>query len=612
MSGSFLSNAAGRSRAAPAGLAVLFLCCLASGVIADESRGSDPIDTLVVTPTLTERSLEQTAVSITVLDDAIRLQQPRDLADLLRAQPGVDVVSNGGFGKATSVFLRGASNSQSLLLVDGVRMGSATAGGPSWQYLPPQLLERVEIVRGPRGAIYGADAIGGVVQVFTRDEPDRGVSARIGGGSFATRDVGAGFGAGGDTFSVQAAANHFETDGIALRPGGEDKGYDNTSVFTRLDARPAGDALELGMTLLRSQGNTEFVGGHSDYVHQSLGARVAYRFGEHWRTRMTFGESRDESENFQSFGDSVFDTRLRTFRLLNAADFGDHELVFGADYREDAVESTVDFAQTSRDNVGAFAQLAVSAGGFELQPAVRWDDNEAYGSEWTGALAAAFELDDAHRLRASVGTAFRAPTFNDLYFPGFSNPDLEPETSRTIELGGGGRYAGWHWDAAVFQTDVDELIALEVIDGAFVPLNVDEARIRGLEIEAGMALANGQLSLAYTHNDPVNRSSGNRLVRRTRNSLRLDADTRHGAWSFGASLIAQSHRYNDPGASERLGGFGLVNLRLGRGIGRDWSLRVTLDNVLDRDYALARDSFAGFDFQQPGRAAFVRLTYGER
>lgn len=593
--------------------------CMSSLVLAttvaaaDTSTSTLPLDELVVTPTLTERSVAEIDLSVTLIDAAtLQRQQPLDLADVLRAQPGVDVVSNGGFGKATSLFIRGTSASQSLLLLDGVRMGSATNGNPSWQFVPPQLIERVELVRGPRGVIYGADAIGGVVQAFTRrGEEDTGLWAAAGAGSFSSREYALGYRMGTASSSLSAGVNHFETDGIALRPGDERKGYDNTSFMLRGDTG-LGNGMELGATALRSQGTTAYIGGETDFVHQSLSLRAAVPVSDHWSLHATLSEGRDENTNIQPNGTTEFDTRRRELRTYGIATLGEHELVIGGDYRDDVVASTTAYDERSRDNFGLFLQGLVRLGPVDVQPGVRWDDNQAYGSEFTSGLTLGWQLSEAYRLRAGVGTAFRAPTFNDLYFPGFGNPDVQPETSRSIEAGLTARHAGWFWDLAVYQTDIDDLIAFRVVDGRFAAFNVDEARIRGFEAAAGMALANWELSAAYSHLDPVNRDTGLRLLRRTRDSLRLEADATFGALSVGATSIVQGHRYNNAAATERLGGFGLLNLRAGWQLSEEWSVRLTVDNALDKTYSTARDSFRGFDFQQPGRTAFLRVFYGQR
>ncbi|MCC5861585.1 MAG: TonB-dependent receptor [Gammaproteobacteria bacterium] len=591
---------------------------LAASVAAAETptgntRTSTHLDELVVTPTLTARNVAEVDMSVTLIDaTGLQRQQPVDLAEVLRAQPGVDVVSNGGYGKATSLFIRGTSASQSLLLMDGARMGSATNGNPSWQVVPPPLIERIDRGRGPRGVIYGADASGGVVQVFTRrGHEDAGVWAVAGAGSFDSREYALGYGMGSERTSLSAAVNHFETDGIALRPGGERKGYDSTSFVLRGDT-VVGNGLDLGATALRSQGSTAYIGGETDFVHQSLSLRAAVSAGEHWTLHASLSEGRDENTNIQPNGTTVFDTRRRELRSYGIATLGAHEFVIGGDYRDDVVGSTTAYDERTRDNLGVFMQGLIRLGAVDVQPALRWDDNEAYGSEVTSGLTLGWQLAEAYRLRAGVGTAFRAPSFNDLYFPGFGNPDVQPETSRSIEAGLTARHESWFWDVVAYQTDIDDLIAFTLVDGRFAAFNVAEARIRGFEAAAGIEVAQWTFAAAYTHLDPVNRDTGLRLPRRTRDSLRIDADATFGALSVGASSIMQAHRYNNAAATERLGGFGLLNLRAGWQISEDWSLRLTLDNALDKSYSTARDSFNGFDFQQPGRAAFLRVFYGQR
>ncbi len=595
----------------PQSFALGLLSVLSMTAAAEDAVG--PLDTLVVTPTLTERLLSDSDVSISVIDAlTIERQLPRDLGHLLRAQPGVDVSGNGPYGKVTSFFLRGTSNSQSLLLVDGVRMGSATSGGATWQFVPPQMIERIEIVRGPRGAIYGADAVGGVVQVFTRKRADSsGVWGNAGLGSFDTREFGAGFDTGGERASLGVAVNRFRTDGIALQPGGGRKGYDNTSFFLRGDAS-LDNGFTLGVNALRAEGNTEFVGGETDFVHQSAAVNVSLPLGESWTTSLSLNEGRDEADNLTAFGASRFDTRLRALRWLNVLDLSGQEVVFGADWREDAVDSTTAYDEGSRDNLGVFARGLLRLGAVDVQPALRVDDNQAYGSEWTGGLTLGMPVGRSQRLRASVGTGFRAPTFNDLYFPGFGNPEVKPETSRSIELGISGRSQALFWDVALYQTDIDDLIAFTLVDGRFAAFNVAEARIRGIEVSGGLELSGWSLALAWSHLDPVDRQSERRLPRRTRDSLRLDADTGTERWSLGASLVVQGDRYNNPAATERLGGFGLLSLRAGWAFTDRLSLRLSLDNALDKTYATARDSFNAFDFQEPGRTVFLRLRYGER
>ncbi|UYG08742.1 TonB-dependent receptor domain-containing protein [Halomonas sp. M4R1S46] len=596
----------------------LAVLCLGVAPLAGAAETDDSVsetalrlDPLVVSATLSPRTTSESLASVTVLDEAaLRRQDPKAITDILRAQPGVDVTTNGSFGKTSSVFLRGTGSESTLLMIDGIRLRSATTGGPAWQFLDPRMFERIEVVRGPRGSLYGADAVGGVVQLFTPEGEDGpSPSITLGGGSFDTRHLGASLsGAEGGT-RYAFSASHFDTEGTEVVEGEGDKGYDNTTGFARLSHTFAGGG-EVGVLALRARGNTEFVGGDTDFVQQVAGVYGELPVTEAWTSRLTLSEARDESDNTDAFGDSVIDTLTHTARWENSLEVGPHELVAGVEASRDEVSGTTAFTEDSRDNVAGFAQALMDFSPLSVQAGLRHDDNEAFGEEVTGSLALGYDLDAHHTLRASYGTAFRAPTFNELYWPGFGNPDLDPERSGTVELGLRGQFGKGFWDLAVYRTEVDDLIANTLVDGRFAPFNVDEARIRGVELATGAEVLDWTLRAALTYVDPEDRETGNRLVRRASRSLRLDADRALGDWTLGGSLIAQGHRYNDAANDERLPGFGIVNLRAGWQFAPLWSTRLTLENVFDRDVVTARD-FSGRDYLNAGRAAFLSVRFGE-
>lgn len=603
---------------APRGLAPLSLVLLPLAVQAQSGSDSRDItvdlNPLVVTATLAPRTADESLSSVTVIDEAdLRRQDPKDLTDILRAQPGVDLSSSGSFGKNTSLFMRGTGSESTLLMIDGIRLRSATIGGPAWQFLDPQMFQRVEIVRGPRGSLYGADAVGGVVQLFT-PEGEGGPRPRIslGGGSFDTRRASASLSGreGGTRYHV--AASRLDTDGTEIVEGEGDKGYDNTTGLARVSHLFENGA-ELGVLGLRARGNTEFVGGDTDYVQQVAGVYGELPITDTWTSRLTLSEARDESDNKDTFGDSRIDTLTQTARWQNTVALGAHELIAGAEVSEDEVDGTVDYDEESRDNVAIFAQALMDFSPLSVQAGLRHDDNEAFGEEVTGSLALGYAFDDHHTLRASYGTAFRAPTFNELFWPGFGNPNLDPERSETLELGLRGQVGHGFWDLAVYQTEIDDMIATTLQGGRFAPFNVEEARIRGVEVATGAELDDWTLRAALTYTDPENRGGenhGRRLPRRASQGLRLDADRVLGDWTLGGSWIAQNHRYNDTANDERLPGFGIVNLRAGWRFAPQWAARLTLENVLDRDVVTARD-FSGRDFENAGRAAFLSVQFGE-
>nr|WP_092525108.1 TonB-dependent receptor [Halomonas taeanensis] len=586
-----------------------------SEAVSDTAASQQVLNPMVVTATLAPRTADQSLASVTVIDEAdLRRQDPKDITDILRAQPGVDVSSSGGFGKNTSVYLRGTGSESTPLLIDGIRLRSATAGSPSWQFLDPRMFERVEVVRGPRGSLYGADAVGGVVQLFTPEgegEPTPSIS--LGGGSFDTRRATASLSGAESGTRYYVSTSRLESDGYEIVDGEGDKGYDNTTGLVRLSHTFAGGA-ELGVLGLRGRGNTEFDAygspGETDYVQQVAGIYAELPITEAWSSRLTLSEARDEQET--PVYSSVFDTQTRTARLENTLALGRHELVAGAEYSRDEVDSSTAFDEDSRDNTAVFTQALMDFSPLTVQASLRHDDNQAYGEETTGSLGLGYALDEIHTLRASYGTAFRAPTFNDLYYPddGFyeGNPDLDAETSETYELGIRGQFGLGFWDLAVYQSDIDDMITTVDTDGdgsVDTSDNVSRARIRGVELATGADVNDWTLRAALTYTDPENRATGKRLARRASRSLRFDADRALGDWTLGGSVIAQNHRYDDADNEERLGGFATLALRAGWHFAPRWSTRLTLENLLDKHYQTVEG------YNSPGRAAFLSVRFGE-
>ncbi|GKW49936.1 TonB-dependent receptor domain-containing protein [Halomonas sp. NCCP-2165] len=606
----------------PRGLAAMSVAALplaplsqAIAATSGDNEATQTLNPLVVTATLAPRTADESLASVTVLDEAtLRRQDPTRLTDLLRGQPGVDVTSNGSFGKTSSVYIRGTSSNQSLLMIDGIRLRSATLGSAAWQFLDPRMFERAEIVRGPRGSLYGADAVGGVIQLFTPEGEAGAPTPRIslGGGSFDSQRYGASLsGAEGGT-RYYVAASRFDTDGVPVVRGGDDKGYDNTSGLVRL-SHTFDSGAELGMLALRGRGNTEFdsfgAPAETDFVQQVAGVYGELPITERWRSRLTLSEARDEQQSLYGWGETRFDTQTRTVRWDNTLDIGAHEVVLGAEYMEDSVTTSDDYLLDSRDNLAVFAQGLLDFSPLAVQASLRHDDNEAFGEEVTGSLALGYALDDSHTLRASVGTAFKAPTFNDLYYRdqwgNFGNPDLEAETSTSYELGVRGQYRDYFWDLALYRSEIDDLIQWKD-QGNFTsaPEQVDRALIRGLELSAGAELADWTLAAALTWSDPEDRETGKQLRRRASQSLRLDVDRELGDWSLGGSWVVQNHRYDDAANEERLAGFGLVNLRAGWDFAPGWSTRLTVENAFDKEVETARD------YINAGRAAFLSLHFG--
>ena len=611
---------------------LLFISCLA----APSAHAVETLAPIVVTATRTAQTVDETLSSVTVIErEEIERLQPQQFTDLLRGRAGLGVAENGPFGKVSSEFMRGTNSNHTLLLVDGVRMGSATTGAPAWQYLPPSEIERIEIVRGPRSSIYGSDALGGVIQVFTREgrEGPPRVNAFVGGGSFNTREVGAGVAGGTAATRYSFSASYFDTDGINVLTGIGDEdpdGYDNTSVSGKISHR-LGNGIELFASLLYSKGNTEFdsdelrfefdpfeiirVGAYSpassDYEQSAAQIGIRAPLTANWDTQLAISQSRDELFTFEggvlADRESRFDTRRAMADWQNTIHLQSGWLLLaGIDAYEDRVSSSTAFIEDSRYNIAVYSIMEGHIGIHDVAASLRYDRNEQFGGKTTGQIGWGLPVSDTTGVRASVGTAFNAPSFNDLYFPGFSNPDLRPEESRTVELGARQVSGPFFLDVAAFHTRIDDLIAFEDISR-----NVKEARIQGLELEAGYQADAWLTRASLTLLDAEDRESGNELRRRPAASGRVDVDRRMGDLSVGGSLIGQGRSFEDAGNTDRLSGFATVDLRASYAIDREWTVAASVRNLFDRDYVVARD-FTGVDYNQPGRGLFVTLRYQQR
>lgn len=599
---------------------------LASAVAqANESESASTaseLDPIVVTATLGPRTVGESLSSVTVIDEEeIREKAPNAFQDLLQGQPGIQVKTNGSFGKTASVYTRGTKNASTLFLVDGIRMHSATAGGASWQFFPPELIQRVEIVRGPKSSLYGADALGGVVQAFTLDPRKDGTGwVEAGAGNFNTQKTATGVGGVFGGTRVSLSGLHRETDGTAVVTDGDDKGFRNTAGVGRI-AHEFDNGGEASVLMFQSEGNTEFQGGETDFMLRALGAKVDAPVTDYWRQSIQFSESRDETET-PVYG-SEFNTRTRTARWINTLTLDVHELALGAETMNDMVEGSTAFDETSRTNTALFGQLRLNFGPSDVQLSLRGDDNEAYGTNETGAIALGHSLDRSHRVRFSYGTAFRAPTFNNLYYPyekyTYSwgtyeyqgNPDLEPVESESFELGVGGNYRFWFWDMALYQLNVENLIVTRRgPNGVNSPQNVDKARIRGLELQGGLEKNDYRAQVSVSLMDPENRSNGKDLEHRSTQTFRLDLSKQLGAWTLGSTFVAANHRYDDEENEERLPGYATLDLRAGWAFAPGWMGKLSVENVFDKERRTATYGSSSNEYYiTAGRTAMLTVRY---
>jgi len=543
--------------------------------------------------------------------------QITDLTTLLSRQPGIDVAVNGGVGKKSSIFMRGTNSDHVLVLIDGIKWHSATSGGPSIQDFPVEQIERVEIVRGSRSGLYGSEAIGGVIQIFTR-KGHQGITpyAKVGYGSHNSKHAAAGVSGGNAQTTYNLSFNHQSTDGINARQNDNpDKdGYRNKSVSAKLQHN-VNDKLDIGANFLRSEGFNEYDGfnvtsiNEGKSIQQIMGVNSNLQVNDDWLVSLSLGESRDDSltiTNGQN-GDT-FNTLHHFATVINTISISqNHTLNIGFDYEVDDVSdstpNSLAFDQSSRDNKAGFISWQGNADKHSWLLSARHDDNEAFGNYDTGIAEWGYWLQEGVQLTANIGTAFKAPTFNELYYPdvGFfvGNPDLKPEKSKNYGLGLTSDTSWGHWGLQAYQTEVRDLLNYVFPTTE----NIAKAKIKGLELDVATHVAGWEIAFNASLLKPEDKETGNILARRAQRLANVNIDKQWGAWSTGASWKLRGHSFDNASNTTRLGGFGLLDLRIAYDLSQDWSVKANISNAFNKEYQTVNN------FNSLDRTVMFTLSY---
>jgi vitamin B12 transporter len=597
-------------------LALLPSCALAQSTL-------DPI---VVTGIREPQQLARSTADIVRIDAAtIRDSNADSVEDLLRREAGLQVVRNGGPGQSSGYFLRGAGTSGTVILIDGVRVGTATAGQVEFESLSLAQIDHIEVLRGPASSLYGADAVGGVIQVFTRrgEGGARVVgSAAVGGYGSHQGDVGI---SGVDgAFDYAATIGHDQSRGVsAIRPNDlfgdfnpDNDGFSRTFGNARLGYTLA-PGHRIGIDVIGSRLNAQydsaefnppdFIPDPSPDFRNHLNTSVVSisyrgRISPPWTTTLQASKNIDDSTSGGATT-SRFRTEREQETWQNALNFSaDQQLVLAYEHLREEVGGDVFTDQPKRSNN---AVLAVYSGGFgptQLEASLRFDDNSVYGSNTTGNVGASYEVLTGLRLRARAGTTFRAPTFNDLFFPGFSNPNLKPERGESFEIGTTWQSAATSAAATLYRNRVTDLIITD--SNCSCGMNVGRARLQGATLSGAQRW--GGLSVRATVDllDATNADTGARLNRRAAHQESLIGDYQTGAWSVGGSIVDVGARPDGPeGTTFVLGGYGIVDLRAAWRFLPQWRLEAKLLNALDHRVEPVRD------YQGLGRQAWLGIRY---
>ncbi|MGP0173420.1 TonB-dependent receptor domain-containing protein [Pseudomonas sp. NCHU5208] len=569
------------------------------------------------------------ATSVFTREDIERLQA-RSVPQLLSRVPGVQVASSGG---VISYSVRGTSTAQTLVLIDGQRVASASSGIARLDYLNIDNVERLEVTRGPRSSLYGADAIGGVIQIFTRrGEAGLHPQVRLALGSHRTfqRSVTLAGGNERTTFNLGGSLDESHGWDRTSDDVGADSDHDglrNKAVHLNLDHRFSDD-WKAGLNLNDQRGDSEyddaynFVPGqpHDEFRLSSYSGYLDGQLSANWNSRLELGRSFDRNKALgaaDSWNNGTLETTRHSASWINRLQLGAaNQLTLGSDWYEDRVDGSTAFAEDQRDNHAFFAQHSFKGEHFGTELGLRHDDNQRYGSQnsWNAALS--LPVGDSQSWILSYAEGFRAPTFSDLYYPGAGNPNLQAETSKTYELQWRADASGTQLSTSLYRTDIDDMIAWD--SSANQPENIARARIDGFEASVARNLLGWRANLGLSLIDPRDRSNGHTLAYRARRTLSLDLDRQFGAFTVGGSWRVVSQRYDDAANTRQLSGYGVLDLRSSWQSTPELRWDLKLDNVLDRRYALSNymRPTSALDFmgeprpyRDAGRTALLAVTW---
>jgi len=573
-------------------------------VHADNGTTTESSTPIIVTATRTAQTADETLASVTVITrEDIEASHSNSVMDLLQSQTvGLDVSRNGGPGSTTSLYLRGTESDHVLVLIDGVRVGSVTTGSFNWAGISPDQIERIEIVRGPNSTLYGSEAIGGVVQIFTRK--GKGLHASLTGGSYNTgkASIGTGGQLGSGRFHINLSheqdqgfsttspsSSHYEAD---------HDGYHKNSASAGFSL-PLGSSSEFGLNLLHTRGRTNYddsayPDAYADTANSSGELHLDWQTTDSWSQRFMLNASRDRYESHDSWPADIT-TRRRGANWQNDLSLGDASLLtLGIDLQQDKGEIAGSYDEAIRNRAG-YLQYQLNGKRFDLLLGGRSDRHSEYGRHNTGRITLGSRIGQG-RLYVSYATAFKAPSFNELYYPFYGNPNIKPEESATAELG----YRVGTFQASLYQTRVKNMIQSD--PATWTAVNIGRARLKGMELEYKHSIGQWQLDSAMTLQKTEDEESGDQLLRRAEKKLLFTARgpiTANTALGIEASYTGPRMDYGNV----ELAAYSLLNLTGDYQLAKHWKLGGRIENLLDEQYQLANG------YNTPGASAYLTVSY---
>jgi len=613
-----------RALSHPFALCLVSLCAAGNSFAQQSTGANQPV---LVTATRYAQSPSDVLTDNTVITaDDIRQSGATNLLDLLQQKRGVEIASTGGPGTTASVFLRGANSEQTVVLVDGVRVGSSTIGGATWENIPLSQIDHVEIAYGPLSSMYGADAVGGVVQIFTKKgDGAPNVSAAVGFGSYNTRTIDAGIsGSGADQnrfhYSLDVARD--ESDGFSAAkpyaPFGvydpDKDGYDKESASGQFSFDLA-RGHEIGLAFVQSENKAQFDNGpdYNDYDFERMNTVRLFandQFLPTWSSHLQLSQSMDyllstNGPYWEAYGETPtnrFQTTQTNFSWQNDIVIAGNTLQLLAERREEKIDTDTAGLDGERDTNSFAASYQWKSDKQLAVLSLRDDDSNQYGSQTTGSIAYGYHLTPTWRANASYGTSFRAPTFDELYFPGYGSTSIKPEEGHNAEAGVVYDDGTSHFNASLYHNHVTDLIVYD--STCFCAKNVDDALLEGLTLGGSTKFGNFNARASLDFQDPHDETTNTLLARRAKQHASLGLDYHQGKYLVGVDSVISGKRYDDAANTTALGGYTLWNLHASVDLGSEWSMVARWNNVLNKNYELA------YGYNTPGSNLYVGLRYG--
>jgi vitamin B12 transporter len=596
-----------------------------------------------VTATRTPISKKNVIADITIIsEEEIKLAGSSSLPELLQRQPGIEISNNGGPGKVSTLFLRGASSTHSVILLDGIRIDSATAGLTAIENIPLSQIEKIEIVRGPASSLYGQDAIGGVIQIFTK----KGLNGfkpyiSFGYGKYNTSIAQGGIRGGDDKTSYAINLSSQSSTGFsAFEPNANspaniynlDKdGYRNKSASASLSHK-INEKFDINFQYFLSQGKNKYDNSSDNYYQrfsyensqdqESISGTVNSQLTNYWKSSLRVGRGIDdyvEKQSYSFFGpggyidkDNVYKTIQNQITWQNDILLPLGSLVLLYDKLDQKINVTdTSYSKKDRQNDAYMIGYNLSQASHNFQANVRKDFNSVYRDAATGNIGYSYAINSNWSIASSFGTAFRSPTFNYLYAGSYANPDLQPEKSKNVEAQLKYQSDAEFFSFVTFKNKITDFIISDITTN-FRPYNINTAEIYGATVSSSHFMNHFQVKSSFTVQSPMNESADKYLPRRSNFFGTVGLNYFIQNWNLGFEATGSGNRYNDAANLFNIPGYIKTNLFADYQINKNLTMNARVDNVLGKNYTYAYEgnpTTDGFRYQTPSQSFFISLRY---